>query len=311
VPVPPRKANPSPKPAPRTARSRPRRSADAPTRKYLAQLGEHIRTARAQRGMTRLALARSSGVSERFLAQLEVGRGNPSIVILRSIANAMSFPVEDLLSDAAPRPVDQVLIQQILGRLNEQQLADVRRLLAERFQRGAVEQRNYVALIGLRGGGKSTLGRLLAEHSRLPFVELDREVEREYGATIGEILELYGQRGYRRFERQCLERAFAAHERAVIEIGGGLATDPDTLALLLETTRTVWIKASPKEHIERVVAQGDLRPLADDPQAMHDRNASLILEAREPYYRQASLHLDTSGKSVSQSFRALLKLLAA
>jgi XRE family transcriptional regulator, aerobic/anaerobic benzoate catabolism transcriptional regulator len=296
-------------PARRAAPPIPKRSADAPTRKYLARLGERIRTARAQRGMTRLGLASASGVSERFLAQLEVGRGNPSIVILRSIANAMSFPVEELLSEAAPRPINQVLIGQMLGRLSETQLIEVRRLLAERFLRTPKEQRNYVALIGLRGGGKSTLGRMLAEQRGVPFVELDREVERECGATIGEILELYGQRGYRRFERQCLEKAFAEHEAAVIEIGGGLATDPDTLSLLLDTTRTVWIKASPKEHIKRVVDQGDLRPLADDPRAMHDRNASLILKAREPYYRQASLHLDTSGKTVAQSFKALLKLL--
>jgi XRE family aerobic/anaerobic benzoate catabolism transcriptional regulator len=273
----------------------------------LRRLGERLRDARAQRGMTRSALAHDSGVSLRFLAQLEAGRGNPSLLVLRRVAAALGFAPEALVADAPPRPIDQSLIVQTLNRLSREQLAELRAELAQRHGRAREGRRDAISLIGLRGAGKTTLGRRLAQHEGIPFVELDREIERECGATIGEILALHGQPGYRRYESQCLEAVLARHPRAVIETGGGFPTDPSSLELLLERTRTVWLRASPQEHMQRVIDQGDMRPMAKNREAMADLRR--ILRAREPYYREAPLQLNTSRRSVEQSFRELVELL--
>jgi XRE family aerobic/anaerobic benzoate catabolism transcriptional regulator len=288
---------------PRTPTSRRSSSTDTV---YLGQLAERIRAARARRGMTRSSLAADSGVSLRFLAQLEAGEGNPSVLVLRRIAVALGFPPDALLSDDPPQPIDRVLVLQILNRLSDEDLVAARRLLASQFGAGVATEAAsaYVALIGLRGAGKTTLGRRLALHRGVPFVELDREVEREYGATIGEILQLHGQPGYRRFERQSLQAVLEKHEAAVIETGGGLAADPQTLPVLLESTVCVWIRATPEEHMQRVIDQGDLRPMARSREAM--RELKNILKAREPYYRQARWQLNKSGKTVDQSFRELI-----
>jgi XRE family aerobic/anaerobic benzoate catabolism transcriptional regulator len=236
-------------------------------------LADKIRGARTRRGITRNALAADSGVSLRFLAQLESGQGNPSILVLRRIASALGVDPDALLSGEATRSAAQ----------------------------------NFITLIGLRGAGKTTLGRRLAAHRGVPFFELDREVEREYGATIGEILQLHGQPGYRRFEREILQAVLAQNAQAVIETGGGLAADPDTLPLLLERSLAVWLRASPDEHMQRVIDQGDLRPMASSREAM--RELKDILNAREPFYRQAHLHLNTSGRTPNQSFKELLEIL--
>jgi XRE family aerobic/anaerobic benzoate catabolism transcriptional regulator len=257
--------------------------------------------------MTRNALAAASGVSLRFLAQLEGGHGNASLIVLRHIAAAMGFPIDSLVSDTASRPIDQTLLVQTLNRLQPDQLAAARRLINERFGRGPAGRGEHIALIGLRGAGKTTLGRRLAQHEGVPFIELDREVEREFGASIGEILQMHGQPGYRRCERQCLEAVLARHPRTVIETGGGLATDPETLDFVLEQTRAVWVRATPQEHMQRVIDQGDMRPMAKNREAMRDLKE--ILRAREPFYMKAPLHLNTSRKSVERSFRHLLKLL--
>lgn len=290
-------------------RTRARRRAGAGEEaSHLLRLAERLREARAERAMTRSALARHSGVSLRFLAQLEAGRGNPSLTVLRRVAGALDLPLESLVSES-PRPVNQALILRLLGRLTPEQLVLARRLLAERFAATNTRQEARIALIGLRGAGKSTLGHRLARHLGVPFIELDREVEREYGATIGGILHLHGQTGYRRYERQCLLRVLERHPRCVIETGGGLATDPETFEMLLASTRVVWIRAAPEEHMKRVIAQGDLRPMAKSKEAMADLRA--ILQAREPYYGQAHLQLTTSRRTVPQSFRELLALLGA
>jgi XRE family transcriptional regulator, aerobic/anaerobic benzoate catabolism transcriptional regulator len=277
---------------------------------YLHKLADKIRAARAQRGMTRSALAADSGVSLRFLAQLEAGEGNPSILVLRRVAAAMGFPPEVLLSEEPEKSLDQALLLQTLQRLAPEGLTAARQLIVERFGNSGSRagKRDYVALIGLRGAGKSTLGRRLALQRGVPFFELDREVEREYGATIGEILQLHGQPGYRRFERQCLQSVLEKHDAAVIETGGGLAADPQTLPLLLESSFVVWVRASPEEHMQRVIDQGDMRPMAKSREAM--RELKNILKAREPYYKQAALQLSTSGKSVDTSFAELLDGLA-
>jgi XRE family aerobic/anaerobic benzoate catabolism transcriptional regulator len=247
---------------------------------YLRLLADRIRKGRAQRGMTRNALAADSGVSLRFLAQLESGQGNPSILVLRRIASAMGFSPNALLSDAPMRSGGNGIGE---------------------------AQKSYITLIGLRGAGKTTLGRRLAKHRGVPFFELDREIEREYGATIGEILQLHGQPGYRRFERETLQSVIAKNPAAVIEAGGGLAADPETLPLLLERSLAVWVRASPEEHMQRVIDQGDLRPMARSREAM--RELKDILNAREPFYRQAHLHLNTSGRTADQSFKGLLEML--
>jgi XRE family aerobic/anaerobic benzoate catabolism transcriptional regulator len=290
-------------------RAKPRR-ADSQEAAYLRTLADRIRDARAQRGMTRNALAADSGVSLRFLAQLEVGQGNPSILVLRRIATAMGFPPGDLLSDDPPSAIDRMLLMQMLKRLSADDLSKARRLLTQHFGLAAVSdtKKPYVTLIGLRGAGKSTLGRRLAEQRGVPFFELDREVEREYGATIGEILQLHGQPGYRRFERESLQAVLSRNPAAVIETGGGLAADPETLALLLDRSLAIWVRASPEEHMQRVIDQGDLRPMARSREAM--RELKDILKAREPFYRQAHLHLATSGRTADQSFQELLDLLA-
>jgi XRE family aerobic/anaerobic benzoate catabolism transcriptional regulator len=272
-------------------------------------LADKIRDARAQRGMTRNALAADSGVSLRFLAQLEGGQGNPSILVLRRIASAMGFPADDLLSNDAPAAIDRILLTQMLKRLSDDEIAKARRLLTQHLGLDAVSdaKKPYVTLIGLRGAGKTTLGRRLAKHRGVPFFELDREVEREYGATIGEILQLHGQPGYRRFERESLQTVLSKNPAAIIETGGGLAADPETLPLLLEHSLAVWVRASPEEHMQRVIDQGDLRPMARSREAM--RELKDILKAREPFYRQAHFHLMTSGRTADQSFEELLGLL--
>ena len=191
---------------------------------YLSRLGDRVRAWRTEHGMTRKALSQASGVSERYLAQLEAGEGNISVLLLRKVARAMGVPVESLVREDARR------------------------------------RRSRIALLGLRGAGKSTLGAKLAEALKLPFVELDREVEKEAGAELGEVFAMYGQDAFRRFERRALERVLAQNERAVIATGGSLVTDPGTYKLLLERCTCVWLKASPEEHMARVIAQGDMRP---------------------------------------------------
>jgi XRE family transcriptional regulator, aerobic/anaerobic benzoate catabolism transcriptional regulator len=272
-------------------------------------LAERIRDARAQRGMTRNALAADSGVSLRFLAQLEAGQGNASILVLRRIAVALGFPSEALLSNGRPANIDHTLLLQFLRGLTAEELHKARRILTTQFggATSAAARQSYVTLIGLRGAGKSTLGRRLAEYRRVPFFELDREIEREYGATIGEILQLHGQPGYRRFERASLQAVISNNPAAVIEAGGGLAADPETLPLLLDRSLAIWVQASPEEHMQRVIDQGDLRPMARSREAMSELKD--ILQAREPFYRQAHLHLNTSGKNPDQSFDELLGIL--
>jgi XRE family aerobic/anaerobic benzoate catabolism transcriptional regulator len=283
--------------------------ADSDDAVYLQRLADRIRAARAQRGMTRAALAADCGVSLRFLAHLEAGEGNPSVLVLRRIAAAMGFSPDALLADSPPRSIGETLLNQTLSRLSEAQLATARKLLIERFRPDHSDEPNsaYVALVGLRGAGKTTLGRRLALHRGVPFFELDREVEREYGATIGEILALHGQPGYRRFERQSLQSVIERNPAAVIETGGGLAADPETLPVLLESTLTVWVRASPEEHMQRVIDQGDLRPMARTREAM--RELKNILKAREPFYKQAHLQLNTTGRTSDRSFQDLLELL--
>jgi XRE family aerobic/anaerobic benzoate catabolism transcriptional regulator len=274
---------------------------------YLHRLGERVRTLRNQRGMTRKALAQHARVSERYLAQLEAGLGNCSIVLLRRIARAIGLPVTQLVHDGAEPPLDLVLLTQFLERLSPDMLVEARKLVTEHFSSPS-EDRRRIALIGLRGGGKSTLGRLLAEHLDVPFIELDREIERRSGANLSEIFDMFGQETFRRAEREALDEVLRRHPHFVIATSGSIVTEPGTLELLLASCFTVWVRAEPEEHMKRVMAQGDMRPMANNARAMEDLVS--ILKSREPLYAKAEAVLATTGKTPEQNLAELLRVIA-
>jgi len=274
---------------------------------FLAELGERVRELRARRGMSRRILADASGVSERYLAELESGRGNISVLLLRQIAVALSLPVEDLLREQDQRSLELTLIHQMLARVPPHRLGEIRERLLREVDGGTARRDQRIALVGLRGAGKSTLGQRLAEELGTPFIELDREVERDAGTSLSEIFLLYGQGGYRRYERRCLERVLETHSRCVIATGGSIVSEPGTYALLLGTCTSVWLRAAPEEHMARVIAQGDTRPMADNPEAMEDLRR--ILQGRERLYSQADVVVDTAGRKPEQSLRDLKRAL--
>jgi XRE family aerobic/anaerobic benzoate catabolism transcriptional regulator len=277
---------------------------------FLHGLGERLRLNRARRGMSRRTLSEQSDVSERYIAQMEAGDGNVSVLKLRAIARALGVGVADLLGERAERAPDAMLIDGLLSRLSEAELEAARQLLQARFSAAAADhRRGRIALIGLRGAGKSTLGKMLAARRGVGFVELDREIEREAGMDISAVFELHGQDGFRRLERRVLERLVSEPDAAVVAAGGGIVADPASFALLLGNWRTVWVRAAPEEHMQRVVDQGDLRPMHDNRQAMDDLRA--ILASREQLYAKADLVLDTSGRTATQSFQEMIALLDA
>lgn len=236
---------------------------------YLAQLGDRVRSWRTQHGMSRKNLSLACGVSERYLAQLEAGEGNISVLLLRKVAHAMGVPVDSLVREDQPRP-------------------------------------KPIALLGLRGAGKSTLGEKLAQALEVPFIELDREVEKEAGANLGEVFAMYGQDAYRRFERRALERVLDENERAVIATGGSLVTDKANYELLLQRCRCVWLSAAPEEHMQRVIAQGDMRPFKGRSAALDEIRT--LLADRDRLYSRAHATVDTSGKTVRQTLADLRRV---
>jgi XRE family aerobic/anaerobic benzoate catabolism transcriptional regulator len=276
---------------------------------FLERLGERVREARARRGMTRKILAHDSGVSERYLAQLESGQGNSSILVLRQIAQALGLPLAELLRDESERSVELVLTQQFLKRLPPEKLAELRAQLLQDFGAAAADRRKRIALIGLRGAGKSTLGARLAAELGVPFIELDREIEADAGTSLHEVFLLHGQAGYRRYERRALERILERGTPCVIATGGSIVSEPATYDLLLSTCFTVWLKAAPEEHMGRVAAQGDYRPMAGNDEAMEDLRR--ILSGREALYGQADRTVDTAGRSVEESLGNLRRAVRA
>lgn len=273
-------------------------------RPYLHKLGTRVRNARARRGMTRKILARDSGVSERYLAQLEAGRGNISIALLRQVAHAMGLPLADLVREGPDRAVELTLLVQRLERLSPRELSEAGTLLNRHFGRGLkADRRARIALVGLRGAGKTSLGRGLAERLGLSFVEMNAEIERDTGISLTEIFSLSGQAAYRRYERRALERVLAANADMVIATGGSLVSEPATFELLLDACFTVWVKARPEEHMSRVVAQGDTRPMEGNAEAMVDLRR--ILAERDALYGKADAVLDTGGRSLEESLAAL------
>jgi XRE family aerobic/anaerobic benzoate catabolism transcriptional regulator len=278
--------------------------------RFLKLLGERVREIRANRGMTRKILARDSGVSERYLAQLESGRGNVSILLLRDIAQALNVRLGTLLAEGPEPPIDLVHTLEFLRRLPESELQQARRLLVERFGGGDQSGRfDRIALIGLRGAGKSTLGAKLAAKLDVPFLELDRCIEKEAGVSLGVIFELYGQSGFRRLERRCLDEILEATPQFVLATGGSLVSEPATFERLFTTCYTVWLRASPEDHMQRVVAQGDMRPMADNRESMEDLQR--ILAVRDPLYGKADVSIDTSTHSPTQSTRLVLEARSA
>jgi XRE family aerobic/anaerobic benzoate catabolism transcriptional regulator len=278
---------------------------------FLGQLGERTRRLRARAGLTRRELAREAKVSERHLANLESGIGNPSVQILRQVARALNCTVAELVGDDGNESADWLLIRDMLRGHSAEELAGVRRALAQRFGSTdeAGQRRDRIALIGLRGAGKSTLGRMLSEDLGYPFVEVNREVERLAGCPPEEVHALYGASAYRRYERQALDEVMARYPKAVIATPGGLVSETTTFNALLRSCFTVWLMAAPEEHMGRVVAQGDTRPMAGIRQAMDD--LKLILAERSPFYAKADVTCDTRGKTLTQSFQQLKILLTA
>jgi len=271
---------------------------------FLRILGNRVREARASRGMTRRILARDSGVSERYLAQLESGQGNVSILLLRDIAKALDIPLEVLLLDGPEPPIDLVHMSELLRRLSPSELLQARQMLVQHFGGANLAARqDRIALVGLRGAGKSSLGAKLAEQLEVPFLELDRLIEQEGGVSLSVIFDLYGQSGFRRLERRCLDEVIERYPRFVLATGGSLVSEPATFERLLTMCYTVWLRATPEDHMQRVVAQGDMRPMADNRESMEDLQR--ILAARQPFYRKADLVIDTSGRSMEESLRIL------
>jgi XRE family transcriptional regulator, aerobic/anaerobic benzoate catabolism transcriptional regulator len=273
---------------------------------YLRLLGERVRDARARHGMTRRMLAHDSGISERYLAELEAGRGNLSIALLRRLAGAIDIPVAELVSDEPPSPIEYRLLVERLRRLESKELTEITALVADRFGDRTGRQ-NRIALIGLRGAGKTTLGVKLARHLGWPFIEMSREIEREAGISVNEIFDLWGQAAYRRYERRALERILRTRNQLVLASGGGLVSATATFERLLDSCYTVWLVASPEEHWDRVIRQGDHRVEdSGDTEALTDMRR--ILAQRDALYSKADLRIDTSRKTEAQ---ALKKLMAA
>ncbi len=274
---------------------------------FLEQLGQRVRNRRALRGMSRKVLAKVSGISERYIAQLESGKGNVSIVLLRRVSIAMGAQLEDLIPATEPAP-DWPVIRDLLRKASPNQIARAKDILAGG---GAAAQRASfagIALIGLRGAGKSTLGRMLAKKVGWSFVELNKEIEAQNGLSVAEIIALYGQEGFHRMEQAALAQLLARKELMVLATGGGIVSEPVTFDLVLSSFYTIWLKAQPEEHMARVRAQGDLRPMADDRSAMSELRT--ILVSREPLYARAAATVDTAGLSVDDAAARLMAAVA-
>jgi len=282
---------------------------DAEKHPFLVALGERLRALRSRRGITRKALSVAADVSERHLANLEYGTGNASILVLLQVAQALQCPLAELIGDSTTASPEWLLLRELLEGRDEATLHRVRVAVGELLGTGGRAGGNgrarvpRVALIGLRGAGKSTLGRLLAEGLGFPFIELSRQIEDFAGCGIAEIQALYGQNAYRRYERRALEEVIQLYPEAVIAVPGGLVSDPATFNLLLAHCTTVWLQASPEDHMRRVVAQGDTRPMAASREAMDDLKS--ILAGRAAFYSKADYRLDTSAQPLDETYSLL------
>ncbi|MCB2004308.1 MAG: helix-turn-helix transcriptional regulator [Burkholderiaceae bacterium] len=272
---------------------------------FLVAMGERVRALRARRGMTRKAVALAADVSERHLANLEYGTGNVSILVLLQVAGALQCALAELIGDVTTSSPEWLMIREMLERRDEATLQKVRVAVGELLGTGGGNRARSprVALVGLRGAGKSTLGQMLAGDLGYPFVELSREIEKFAGCSVAEIQALYGVNAYRRYERRALEEAIQIYPEAVIATPGGLVSDPATFNQLLAHCTTVWLQASAQDHMQRVVAQGDMRPMAGSREAMDDLKG--ILAGRAAFYSKAQLRIDTSAQGLAETFALL------
>ena len=275
---------------------------------FLLALGERVRSLRARRGMTRKALALAADVSERHLANMEYGVGNASVLVLLQVAGALQCAVGELMGDITTSSPEWLMIRELLGQRDEATLQRARIAVGEMLGMGtgSAARGFRVALIGLRGAGKSTLGNMLAEDLGFPFVELSRDIEKLAGCSVAEIQALYGVSAYRRYERRALEEAIQTYPEAVIAAPGGLVSDAASFNQLLARCTTVWLRAEPHDHLQRVTAQGDLRPMAASKEAMQDLKS--ILAGRAAFYSKAQFALDTSALSLQPTFLALREM---
>ncbi|MEY4470114.1 MAG: Shikimate kinase [Pseudomonadota bacterium] len=272
---------------------------------FLEALGERVRNLRSRKGMTRRAVAVAADVSERHLANLEYGTGNVSVLVLLQVANALQCSLAELLGDVTTTSPEWLLIRELLSKRSEADLRRARVQLGDMFGEGgnAQERKNRIALIGLRGAGKTSLGQRLAQDLGFPFIELSRQIEQFAGCQISEIHNLYGANAYRRYERRALEEAIQIYPEVVIATPGGLVSDSANFNLLLSHCTTVWLQADAADHMGRVAAQGDMRPMAASKEAMEDLKR--ILEGRSAFYSKADLSINTSGRTEDQAFEAL------
>ncbi len=279
---------------------------------FLVALGQRVREIRARRGMSRKALSIAADVSERHLANLEHGVGNASVLVLLQVSQALRCSLAELLGDPTTRSPEWLMIRELLDNRDEATLRRVREAAGSLLGAGGalrgegVPGPSRIALIGLRGAGKSTLGRMLAEDLGFPFVELSREIEKFAGCTISEIQGLYGQNAYRRYERRAIEEAIQIYPEAVIATPGGLVSDPASFSLVLAHCTTIWLQATPEDHMRRVAEQGDMRPMAGNKEAMDDLKH--ILAGRAAFYSKAEHQLDTSAQPLQAIFLALRQL---
>jgi XRE family transcriptional regulator, aerobic/anaerobic benzoate catabolism transcriptional regulator len=275
---------------------------------FLVALGERVRALRARRGLTRKSLATAAEVSERHLANLEYGLGNASILVLLQVAQALQCSLAELIGDVTTSSPEWLLIRELLEHRDDAALRRVRVAIGEMLGTGGANasRSSRIALTGLRGAGKSTLGKMLAEDLGFPFVELSREIEQVAGCSISEIQALYGVNAYRRYERRAIEEVIQIYPEAVIEAPGGLVSDAATFNQLLAHCTTVWLRADAQDHMKRVAAQGDMRPMAASKEAMEDLKG--ILAGRTAFYSKAEFTLDTSAQPLDATFQALRKL---
>ncbi|VVD69136.1 Shikimate kinase [Pandoraea pneumonica] len=283
---------------------------DAAVASRLNSLAQRVRMLRAQRGMTRKQLAAQSGVSLPYLARVEAGTGNVSLTVLHKLADALNVAVETLVAERTAYDGDLLILVEYLRQQSPETLSRLRRQIVTPSAAGATARGHRIALIGLRGAGKSTLGPRLAEAIGAPFIELDKEVEREAGIAIGEVITLYGQAAMRRIERQCIERIVAEHERVVLATGGGIVSEAATYERLLRTFRTVWLRARPEVHFQRVMQQNDARIATEALRKEALDHIHRMLDAREALYRLADVTVDTSEMTQDDALATLTRQLA-
>ena len=276
-----------------------------PGEELIQRLASRVRDARKSKGLPRRVLSEMSGVSPRYLAQLEAGEGNISVILLQRVAAALDLKVENLLAEGVPLDRDVERVAKLFGKASADVQQQVRALLSN--QSPAALRAGRIGLIGLRGAGKSTLGKLAGDALGLPFVELNKEIEAAADMPVSEVMALYGQEGYRELEAEALKRVGAKHDKMILAVAGGIVAESTTYALLLQRFHTIWVHTSPSEYMQRVRAQGDVRPMEGNPAAM--TQLKNLLDTRTPLYERADAQINTSNRPVKASLKDLLRII--